>query len=120
MTSWLSTRQDKEGFLLHALRRHAGASGKRTADELLAFLVIEPIPERLQRAAISVPRSACAALETDQGGNGCRRSYTRQDKPFVRKAGSGDWRTKLPAESVQAIESAWGDIMKALGYKLSQ
>ena len=59
-------------------------------------------------------------METDQGSKWVQTRYTRQDKQFVRKADSGDWRTKLPAESVQAIEAAWGEIMKVLGYKLSK
>jgi hypothetical protein len=45
--------------------------------------------------------------------------YTRQDKAFVRKAASGDWRSVLPQQSVKEIETAWGSIMTHLGYALS-
>ena len=42
----------------------------------------------------------------------------RQDIPFVRVATSGGWKEKLPLECVVQIESAWGEVMVALGYEL--
>ena len=43
---------------------------------------------------------------------------TREDKPFVRSAKAGDWKEELPEASVAEIESAWGQLMRALGYEL--
>ena len=44
---------------------------------------------------------------------------SRKDLSFVRAAGSGGWRSELPAPMVDKIEAAWGPIMRALGYELS-
>ena len=38
---------------------------------------------------------------------------TRSDKPFVRSAKAGSWKSQLPKQSVAAIESAWGEIMQS-------
>ncbi len=118
VTSWLSTRQGSEGFLLlryeDMLANPAAEMGK-VAD----LLGIDPAPERLARAAELSSADRMRRLEKDQGDKWVQTRYTRQDKQFVRKAGSGDWRTVLSPEYVQRIEDAWGDIMKTLGYELS-
>ena len=44
---------------------------------------------------------------------------TRQDKPFVRTADSGDWRSSLSPQAVAEIEKAWGPAMQTFGYTLS-
>jgi estrone sulfotransferase len=118
VTSWLSTRGNQKEFVLvryEDLMKNTQCELERVA----CLLGIEPTPERLLRAAELSSADRMRRLETDQGSKWVQTRYTRQDKQFVRKADSGDWRTKLPAESVQAIEAAWGEIMKALGYKLS-
>jgi hypothetical protein len=58
-------------------------------------------------------------LEKEQAHQWKETKGTRQDKPFVRKAVSGGWRTALPKRSVAQIESAWGEIMRSLGYELT-
>jgi hypothetical protein len=118
VTSWLSTRQGKEGFLLLRYEDML-ADPAREMGKVAVLLGIDPAPERLKRAAELSSADRMRKLEKDQGDKWVQTKYTRQDKQFVRKAGSGDWREILPAESVQMIESAWGEIMKSLGYKLS-
>ena len=118
VTSWLSTRQGKEGFLLLRYEDML-AHPEQELEKVARLLDIEPAPERLARAAELSSADRMRRLEKDQGSKWVQTRYTRQDKEFVRKASSGDWRTKLPAESVQAIEAAWGDVMRTLGYKLS-
>lgn len=44
---------------------------------------------------------------------------SRKDLSFVRAAGSGGWRSELPAPMVARIEAAWGPLMQRLGYELS-
>ena len=44
---------------------------------------------------------------------------TRQDKPFVRNATSGNWKTVLPEKTVAYIEQHWGHLMRDLGYELA-
>jgi hypothetical protein len=118
VTSWLSTRQGKEGFLLLRYEDML-ADPAREMGKVAVLLGINPVPERLRRAAELSSADRMRKLEKDQGDKWVQTKYTRQDKQFVRKAGSGDWRKILPAESVQMIETAWGEIMKTVGYKLS-
>jgi len=44
---------------------------------------------------------------------------TRPDLPYIRKAKAGGWRTDLPRDCVAKIESAWGSLMKDMGYELT-
>ena len=118
VTSWMCTREGKAGFLLLRYEDML-AQPEKELEKVARLLGIDPVPERLKRAAELSSADRMRRLEKDQGSKWVQTRYTRQDKQFVRKADSGDWRTKLPAASVQAIEGAWGEIMKALGYKLS-
>ena len=118
VTSWLSTRQGKEGFLLLRYEDML-ADPAREMGKVARLLGIDPTPERLARAAELSSADRMRRLEKDQGDKWVQTRNTRQDKQFVRKASSGDWRKMLPAESVERIETAWGDVMKALGYELS-
>jgi hypothetical protein len=55
-------------------------------------------------------------LEQKQHGEHKMLKRSRSDIPFVRAATSGQWRAELPPEAVQQIESAWGPVMRELGY----
>jgi hypothetical protein len=118
VTSWLSTRQGKEGFLL-VRYEDLLANPEKELEKVAHLLGIDPAPERLQRAAKLSSADRMRRLENEQGGEWVQTKYTRQDKHFVRKASSGDWRTALPVESVEQIESAWGDLMESVGYELT-
>ena len=59
------------------------------------------------------------ALEKKEAANWVLTKSTRSDKPFVRTAKAGGWKSQLAPESVAAIESAWGDVMQRLGYERS-
>jgi hypothetical protein len=118
VTSWLSTRHGKEGFLLLRYEDML-ADPAREMGKVAVLLGIDPAPERLARAADLSSADRMRKLEKTQGDKWVQTRYTRQDKQFVRKAASGGWQQILPAESVKMIESAWGDIMKSLGYELS-
>ena len=118
VTSWLSTRQGQPNFLL--LRyEDLLADPKRELAKVAQLLGFEPTPERLARAAELSSADRMRKLEKEQGGKWVQTRDTRQDKPFVRKAASGEWRKLLPPESVVLIEKTWGSIMKNLGYSLS-
>jgi hypothetical protein len=51
-------------------------------------------------------------MEETQGKKWVATFHTRSDKPFVRKASSGGWRTVLPEKTVAYMEAHWGPIMK--------
>jgi len=118
VTSWLSTRQGKDNFLL--LRyEDLLENPPRELAKVCKLFAFEPAPERLARAAELSAADRMRKLEKEQGGKWVQTRDTRQDKPFVRKAASGEWRKILPPESVALIENMWGSIMKNLGYALS-
>jgi hypothetical protein len=118
VTSWLSTRQDSKRFVV--LRyEDLIADAARELIKVANVLGIDPTSERLTRAAELSSADRMRQLESTQGGKWVQTRYTRQDKPFVRKASSGGWRSVLPAQSVAEIEAAWGQVMTSLGYELT-
>jgi hypothetical protein len=118
VTSWLSTRLDNKGFVV--LRyEDLMADTSRELAKVANLLGIDPTNERLTRAADLSSADRMRQLESTQGGKWVQTRYTRQDKPFVRKASSGGWKSVLPPESVGRIEAAWGKVMTSLGYELS-
>ena len=118
VTSWLSTRGDRPGFVM--LRyEDLIEDPARELVKVANLLGIEPSPERLARAADLSSADRMRQLEQTQGKKWVQTRYTRQDKPFVRKAASGGWKALLSPKSVAAIEAAWGDIMTSIGYPLS-
>jgi len=118
VTSWLCTRQGREEFLLLRYEDMLADAEKEIA-KVARVLGIDAQKERLARAVELSSADRMRRLEKDQGDRWVQTKNTRQDKKFVRSAAAGDWRTILPSESVQKIESAWGDVMKNLGYELS-
>lgn len=118
VTSWLSTRRDHKGFLLvryEDVMKNTPYELKRLA----RLLSIEPTPERLRRAVELSSADRMRLLESSEGGKWLQTKYTRQDKPFVRNATSGGWKTVLPEKTVAYIETHWGNIMQDLGYELA-
>jgi hypothetical protein len=118
VTSWLSTRQGDDGFVTLRYENLIEDAAQELA-KAAALLGIEATRERLARAVELSSRDRMRELEAKQGKKWVQTRYTRQDKPFVRRASSGDWKSALPASSVAEIERAWGDIMSAVGYELT-
>ncbi|HUO14446.1 MAG TPA: sulfotransferase domain-containing protein [Verrucomicrobiae bacterium] len=118
VTSWLSTRQGKPGFLMlryEDLKKQPHESLRRVAE----FLGIEPTNERLSRAIELSSADRMRQLESAQSNKWVQTRYTRQDKPFVRNATSGNWKIVLPEKTVADIETHWGHLMRDLGYDLA-
>lgn len=118
VSSWRTTRQNKAGFLLlryeDMLRNPTRELGK-----IVGFLKLKVTPQRLARAVALSSADRMRELEKMQSGDWRLTKGTRQDKPFIRHAEEGSWRSDLPSQSVSAIESAWGPLMQSLGYELS-
>ena len=87
--------------------------------ERYSFRKIDSSPGALQRAVERSSPERMRALEKQEAGNWVLTKKTRSDKPFVRSAIAGGWKSQLDPASVAAIESAWGDLMQSLGYELS-
>ncbi len=121
--SWLLLRQDRPTFIL--LRYETmKADPVRELSRLCAFLEqcsfrkIDSSPEKLQRAVELSSPERMRALEKEQSANWVLTKNTRADKPFVRTAKAGGWKSTLSAKSVADIEAAWGALMEKLGYAL--
>jgi hypothetical protein len=118
VNSWMATRDGHNGFLLMRYE-DLQANQERELSRVARFMGLDPDSERINRA---IERSSAAnmrKMEETQGKKWVATFHTRSDKPFVRKASSGGWRTVLPKKTVAYMEDHWGPIMKQLGYKLS-
>jgi Sulfotransferase domain len=118
VTSWLSTRENRPDFVMIRYE-DLMSDAKRELAKVAALLGIEPTPERLARTVELSSADRMRQLENSEGKKWLQTKYTRQDKPFVRKASSGGWRSVLPTESVALIESTWGTLMNQLRYELT-
>jgi hypothetical protein len=87
--------------------------------KIARFLGIEPARERLTAAVERSSADRMRSLEAAQGDQWVSTKNKRSDIPFVRTASSGLWKEKLPSTSIAEIESAWGPLMRELGYELT-
>jgi hypothetical protein len=114
----LATRQGHEGFLL--LRyEDLKENPQRELARVARFLGIEATQERLTRAVELSSAENMRKMESEESGKWVATTLTRQDKPFVRNATSGGWKTVLPEKTVAYIETHWGHLMQELGYELA-
>jgi len=121
--SWLTLREGQPTFLMlryEDLKTDPQGQLLRVADFLrqCAFRPIDAGPEKLQRAVDLSTPERMRALEREQGNQWVLTQKTRHDKPFVRSAKSGGWKSTLSAQAISQIESAWGATMHKLGYDL--
>jgi hypothetical protein len=118
VASWAYTRNGRPGFLL--LRYEDMLSDtERELAKVAAFLGVESDPKRLTAATERSSADRMRSLEAVQGDQWVSTKNKRSDIPFVRTAAAGLWKTKLPASAIAEIESAWGPLMKNLGYELA-
>jgi hypothetical protein len=116
--SWLGARGKDPRFLLiryeDLLEDTAHQLGR-----MAVFLGIGAGPGRLAAAIEHSAAGRLRKLERIESEKWVTTKGKRQDVPFIGAAKSGGWRTNLPSASAGLIESAWGDLMKSLGYNLS-
>jgi estrone sulfotransferase len=122
--SWLALRENHPGFILlryETMKANPIQELQRVCAflERCAFRKIDSSPEKLQRAVDLSTPERMRDLEKAQSANWVLTKNTRSDKPFVRSAKAGGWKSTLSAESVASIEAAWGSLMKRLGYELA-
>jgi hypothetical protein len=121
--SWTLLRRNHPQFLLlryEDMQRDVPRELERIARFLRegSFQGIDAAPEKLQRAIDLSSPERMRALEREQGADWILTQKTRQDKPFVRNAKAGGWKSVLSPASVASIETAWGHVMTTLGYDL--
>ena len=122
--SWLYLRRDSADFLLlfyEKMKENPTRELARGAAflERCSFPTIDASPDKLARAVELSSPERMRNLEKLQARDWALTQKTRQDKPFVRTATTGGWKSVLPPKSVAQIEAAWGDLMQELGYELS-
>jgi hypothetical protein len=123
--SWIALRQNQPTFLLlryEDMKKDTVHELGRVAEFLkqCSFRTIDSSPDKLRQVAESSSPERMRALEKDQARDWVLTRKTRSDKPFVRTATSGGWKSALSQESVAAIESGWGSVMQSLGYELTE
>jgi Sulfotransferase domain len=118
VASWIGTRGGQKNFLL--LRYEEMLENTQSeAAKIAAFLGLDSNPDRIARAVELSSADRMRKLEKEQVNQWSATKKTRRDKPFVRKAISGDWKTRLSESTVASIEAAWGQIMRSVGYELA-
>lgn len=118
VATWLYTSENSPRFLL--LRYEDLVAN--TARELVKVASFLQLSAGLEQIAQAVERSSAdrmRQLEKKQTDKNELVKGSRKDMSFVRAAGSGGWRSELPAPMVARIEAAWGPLMQRLGYELS-
>ena len=114
--SWLGARKNHRALLL-VRYEDLLSDPLQQLGRIADFLCIDAAPERL---ALAIERSAAdrlRKLEKVESHQWVTTKGRREDVPFIGKGVSGGWRDVLPKSSVEQIESAWGHIMKGLGYE---
>lgn len=118
VATWLYTRRNSPRFLL--VRYEALQSeGMHELSRMAEFLGIAATPQRLALAIEQSSAKRMRELEKKQAHLWSSTKETRKDKPFVRSAKAGGWKAELPDASVAEIESAWGGLMREVGYELT-
>jgi Sulfotransferase domain len=121
--SWTALRKNNPRFLMLSyenMKREPIAELSKIVSFLdrCSFRKINSSAEALQRAVELSSPERMRTLEKEESGQWVLTKKTRLDKPFVRSAISGGWKSQLAPESVTAIEEAWGDLMQSMGYEL--
>lgn len=116
--SWFFTRRNHPGFLLVRYEDLLSQPLTEMA-RIAAFLRVSQDQRGLSLTIEQSSAERMRELEKKQAHLWSSTKDTRMDKPFVREAKAGGWRTGLPEESVSQIEAAWGDLMAQLGYEIS-
>jgi Sulfotransferase domain len=117
VVSWTATRGGQKNFLLLRYEDMI-ADTQKESTKIASFLGLDSRPERIARAVELSSADRMRKLEKEQSRQWKETKKTRQDKPFVRKAASGGWKSILSERAVAQLESAWGDVMRSAGYEL--
>jgi len=114
--SWLAARQHDPDFLwlrYEDMIRHTDLELIKIAK----FLGIDPTPQRIQWAIDQSTVDRMRSLEQKEAGQWESTKDTRKDKFFIRSAKMGEGKATLSASAIAQIESAWGPLMRWLGYE---
>jgi hypothetical protein len=117
VTGWLVARDGDPRFLLLRYEKLLSDTVEELA-KVAAFLNISATPQRLAEIVGLSSADRMRKLEAQQSDASSLMKGSRKDVAFIRSATSGGWRSELPEPLVESIESAWGPVMRYLGYEL--
>jgi hypothetical protein len=117
VASWLYTRGQSEDFLLLRYEDMTENPARELA-KVARHLGKNATAEQLKRAVELSSADRMRELEKAEENQWVATKKHRKDIPFVRVAKAGGWRSKLPPQCIEQIESKWGRLMKTLGYEL--
>lgn len=115
--SWVGARLGQRNFLLLRYEDLLARPEEELA-KVARFLGVQPAPERLLDAVQRSSAERMRDMEKSQKQDWVTIKGKRPDIPFIGTAISRKWESKLPAEAVLQIESAWGPLMNQLQYTL--
>lgn len=117
VASWLAMQHNRKFLLLRYedMLDDAARELRKVAD----FLGINAPPDRIARAVELSSADKMREMEKTQSKDWQLTKETRQDKPFVRKARAGGWKSEIPLAAVAQLEAEWGSLMRTLGYPLT-
>jgi Sulfotransferase domain len=118
VAGWVATRYNTPGFLLLRYEDMMADTAGELA-KVAALLKLDASPERLAQAVDRSSADRMRTLEKQQARKWSSTRNTRQDIPFVRTAKSGNWKSGMPQAAIETIETAWGPLMRWLGYETS-
>jgi len=116
--SWLAARQGAKRFLLLRYEDML-LETKKELMKVADFLGKQVSPEHVARCVEECSAERMRDLEKKQGDQWVTTKGKRKDIPFVGAAKAGGWRSGLSAEHIAQIESAWGHLMRHVGYETS-
>jgi Sulfotransferase domain len=94
------------------------ADPKSELARIADFLALKTTPQLLSQAVERSSADRLRALERTQGDQWVSTKGRREDIPFFGPGRRDRWKSELDDDSVAQIESAWGRLMKGLGYEL--
>lgn len=116
---WLGARQGRSDFLLLRYEEMLD-NPARELRKIVEFLGHSATDEQIEVAVARSSFERMRALEQQEAGQWAAIKSGRTDKPFMRKAQKEGWRTELPVEAIDRIESTWSDLMLDLGYTMDE
>ena len=117
VTGWLAARDGDPRFLRVRYETLLSDTVAELA-RIASFLAISATSQRLSEVVQLSSVDRMRELEANQSDASSLMKGSRKDVSFVRSAKAGGWRSDLPDFLVEKIETAWGPVMRYLGYAL--
>lgn len=113
--SWLGARKNTKQFLLVRYEDLLAETEKQLL-KIAAFINIETDKISILKAVDFSSAKNMKKLEYEQNDKWLATKNSRKDIGFVRLARANGWQSQLLPSLVRDIETAWGELMKELGY----